>query len=94
MNKVDNEIRRVQAMLPPGVPLDGVVISALVFFLSPKGDRIRNTVIVGGAHWLIHQAICTDKPDVNPFSPSFGHGNGHRGPVFSPLDGRYVEYQQ
>lgn len=55
-NTLDSYIVPVQRQLG-SIPLDGLVISALTFFLSPPNDRIRNTLIVGGAHYLIHESV-------------------------------------
>ena len=40
------------------IPFDGVVISLLTYYLSPQEDKIKNTVIIGGAHWALHNYVC------------------------------------
>ncbi len=40
------------------IPFDGVVINILTFILSPPEDKIKNSVIIGGAHYLLHNTIC------------------------------------
>ena len=53
----DAEVTRMQEKLPNYIPLDGVVVTALVFFLSPNETRIRNALVVGGAHFVLHNAV-------------------------------------
>lgn len=33
---------------------DGIVISIAVYFLSPEGDKLRNVLVIGGLHGLLH----------------------------------------
>ncbi len=40
------------------IPVDGVVLSILTYYLSPSEDKIRNTLIIGGSHGLLHMATC------------------------------------
>lgn len=52
-----NQLKKLQEQIP-NIPLDGVAVAALVFFLSPKKDKLRNTLLVGGTHYIIHEMIC------------------------------------
>ena len=45
----------------PMIPLDGVAVSIATYILSPPKDKIRNTVIIGVTHYIIHEMICDCK---------------------------------
>lgn len=53
----DNKLSEIQKKIP-GVPLDGLAVAGLVYILSPSSQKIRNTMIIGGAHYVIHKMIC------------------------------------
>ena len=38
--------------------LDGWVIAALTYYLSPPEDKLRNTLIIGAAHGILHHYAC------------------------------------
>ena len=38
--------------------MDGIVVTGLVYVLSPPADKIRNAVIIGVAHGLLHPMAC------------------------------------
>ena len=40
------------------IPVDGVAVTILAYYLSPSEDKIRNTLIIGGTHGLLHFATC------------------------------------
>ena len=40
------------------IPVDGIAVSILAYYLSPSEDKIRNTLIIGGSHGLLHMATC------------------------------------
>ena len=51
------KLREIQNKLD-FIPFDGVVITILTFVLSPSEDKIKNSVMIGGAHYLLHNTIC------------------------------------
>lgn len=53
---LDSYIVPFQRKLGP-IPLDGLVVTALTYFLSPNDTRIRNAVLVGSAHFLLHESV-------------------------------------
>lgn len=56
MDKINEELDalNVPRELPP---IDGLVVAGLVYYLSPKADKLKNTLIVGGAHFVTHELI-------------------------------------
>lgn len=36
------------------VPQDGLAVSLAVYWLSPQGDKIRNTLVVAALHGFLH----------------------------------------
>ncbi len=40
------------------IPVDGVAVTILAYYLSPSEDKIKNAVIIGGTHGLLHFATC------------------------------------
>lgn len=55
----DNVLADLQKQMPM-IPLDGVAVAGLVYFLSPPKDKLRNTILVGGVHYFIHEMVCCD----------------------------------
>ncbi len=47
------------------IPLDGVVITILAYVLSPQEDKLRNSIIIGGAHGLLHFYTCKIQTEDN-----------------------------
>ncbi len=39
-------------------PVDGTVITILAYILSPPETKLRNAIIIGGAHGLLHYETC------------------------------------
>ena len=56
MDKINEELDalNVPRELPP---IDGLVVAGLVYYLSPKEDKLKNTLIVSGAHFVTHELI-------------------------------------
>jgi hypothetical protein len=52
-----NPLKQLQEQIPQ-VPLDGVAVALLVYTMSPPKDKLRNTLLVGGVHYFIHEMIC------------------------------------
>jgi hypothetical protein len=46
--------------ISPSIPYDGIVMGALVYWLSPPDDKIRNTIAVSLVHGILHKSI-TDR---------------------------------
>lgn len=38
--------------------MDGIVVTVLVYVLSPPPDKIRNAVIIAVAHGILHPMAC------------------------------------
>ncbi len=57
-----NIIQQIDNQLPDQIPLDGIAIVALTWFLSTKESRLKNSLIIGGIHGLIHNSIADKKP--------------------------------
>lgn len=54
-----------EIQFPATVPIDGVLLSIAVFMLSPSDTRLRNTVIVGGIHYVFHDYQARRQARVN-----------------------------
>ena len=52
-----NSFRELQDKLG-WVGIDGVAITLLTYMLSPREDKIRNSVIIGGVHGVLHYYTC------------------------------------
>lgn len=45
-----------------GIPyFDGIAVSILVYLLSPDTDKLRNVLVIGGLHMLLHDTACKYK---------------------------------
>ena len=40
------------------IPIDGIAVTILAYYLSPSEDKIRNTLIIGGTHFALHGLVC------------------------------------
>ena len=40
------------------IPVDGVVVTILAYYLSPDETKWRNAIIIGGAHGALHYTTC------------------------------------
>ena len=84
INKINDALADATGGL---VPLDGLVITSAVWFLSPPGDRLRNTLIVGGLHGFIHNAICKRTRPLGPGGTPPIQASGSRSIVPIPARG-------
>ncbi len=68
-NIFDTIVNVTQPLLGP-IPTDGVLLSLACWFLSPPETRLRNTIIVGGIHYLFHHSVEKfDHPSNNNNNP-------------------------
>ncbi len=40
------------------IPVDGIAVGIATYMISPQTDKIKNTLIIGAIHGILHYETC------------------------------------
>lgn len=63
MQRLIEPFEKIQKTLGDKVPLDGLAVVLYAYTMPySEADRFRNTMILGGLHWFLHEMVTCPHP--------------------------------